>query len=47
LIYGGSVTAESLSSLLACSEIDGALVGSASLQAKKFLQLVQEALRFL
>ncbi len=40
IIYGGSVNIENAKSLLAQSEIDGALVGGASLKAGDFSQIV-------
>lgn len=39
--YGGSVKPENIDELLAQSDIDGALVGGASLKADSFLQLVE------
>lgn len=38
--YGGSVNAENASDLLSQADIDGALVGGASLKAKDFLSIV-------
>jgi len=43
LLYGGSVTAESASSLFAEENIDGALVGGASLNAADFMKISQLA----
>jgi triosephosphate isomerase len=40
LLYGGSVTPENADSLLACADVDGALVGGASLKPEGFLQLL-------
>ncbi|MEO5971105.1 MAG: triose-phosphate isomerase, partial [Bdellovibrionia bacterium] len=40
-LYGGSVTPDNIDSLLACSDVDGALVGGASLKAESFLALIQ------
>jgi triosephosphate isomerase len=37
--YGGSVTPENAADLLACPDIDGLLVGGASLEAEKFLTI--------
>ena len=34
--YGGSVNAENVDELMACSDIDGALVGGASLKGESF-----------
>ncbi len=42
VLYGGSVTAENIASFMAMPEIDGALVGGASL-TPGFLELVQRA----
>lgn len=39
IIYGGSVKPENASGLLAMPDIDGALVGGASLQAKQFIAI--------
>ena len=38
--YGGSVTPETVDALMACPDIDGALVGGASLDASKFDRIV-------
>jgi triosephosphate isomerase len=38
--YGGSVTAENARSLLSLADVDGALVGGASLTAESFLKIV-------
>ena len=40
ILYGGSVNAGNASTLLAQPDIDGALVGGASLQAEDFLQII-------
>ena len=40
IIYGGSVNAENAKTLLSQSEIDGALVGGASLKINAFPQIV-------
>jgi len=42
--YGGSVKAENAGALMACPDVDGALVGGASLQADQFLAIVRAAL---
>jgi triosephosphate isomerase len=39
--YGGSVTPENASSLMAMPDIDGALVGGASLKPESFAALVK------
>jgi triosephosphate isomerase len=39
--YGGSVTTENVSSLMAMPDIDGALVGGASLKPESFAALVK------
>ncbi|MFO0908417.1 MAG: triose-phosphate isomerase [Isosphaeraceae bacterium] len=41
--YGGSVKADNASELLACPDIDGALVGGASLKAGDFLGIIKAA----
>jgi len=40
ILYGGSVTPESVDGLLAKPDIDGALVGGASLDAEKFARII-------
>lgn len=40
ILYGGSVTAENIDSLMAEPDIDGALVGGASLKADSFARIV-------
>ena len=41
--YGGSVKPDNAADLLACPDIDGALVGGASLKADDFLAIIQAA----
>jgi triosephosphate isomerase (TIM) len=41
ILYGGSVTPETATALAAKPEIDGALVGGASLDAAKFVQIIK------
>lgn len=41
ILYGGSVKPDNVKSLMDCADIDGALVGGASLQADSFLKLVK------
>ena len=41
--YGGSVTPENTESLLACPDVDGALVGGASLDAGAFVGIIRGA----
>ncbi|WP_078838649.1 triose-phosphate isomerase, partial [Streptococcus pneumoniae] len=38
--YGGSVKPENVASYMACPDVDGALVGGASLEAESFLALL-------
>ncbi|MBI4713038.1 MAG: triose-phosphate isomerase [Planctomycetes bacterium] len=45
IIYGGSVKAENAQDILSQSDIDGALVGGASLDAEAFTRIVQSAKR--
>jgi len=44
--YGGSVNSKNAQDLLGQPEIDGALVGGASLDSNSFLDIVSEAVRF-
>ena len=39
ILYGGSVTPESIDELMRCPDIDGALVGGAALNAKSFARI--------
>jgi triosephosphate isomerase (TIM) len=41
ILYGGSVTAENIDTLMAKPDIDGALVGGASLKADSFARIVR------
>ena len=43
ILYGGSVNAGNSANLLACSDIDGALVGGASLKAAEFSAIIRSA----
>jgi triosephosphate isomerase len=43
--YGGSVNAENAAELLSQPDIDGALVGGASLKAEQFAVIVEAASR--
>lgn len=45
LLYGGSVTPENVRGYLGLAGMDGVLVGSASLDARTFVSLMQEAAR--
>lgn len=40
IIYGGSVTPENINSLMECNDVQGALVGGASLRADSFAKIV-------
>jgi triosephosphate isomerase len=40
ILYGGSVNAANASALLGCADVDGALVGGASLTADKFVPII-------
>ena len=42
ILYGGSVTAENIAEFVKQPEIDGALVGGASLKADEFLSIVKQ-----
>jgi len=41
IIYGGSVTPDNIDSLMVCKDIDGALVGGASLKVESFIKIVK------
>lgn len=41
IIYGGSVTPENIGSLMDCPNVDGALVGGASLKFESFIEIVK------
>jgi triosephosphate isomerase len=41
--YGGSVSPDNAESLLSCPDVDGALVGGASLDAKAFVEIIRAA----
>ncbi|NTU41989.1 MAG: triosephosphate isomerase, partial [Nitrospirales bacterium] len=41
ILYGGSVTPENIVTLMDCPDVDGALVGGASLKPDSFSQLVR------
>ncbi|MDD2942663.1 MAG: triose-phosphate isomerase [bacterium] len=41
ILYGGSAKADNIAALMACQDVDGALVGGASLQAESFWKLVE------
>ncbi|HJW88775.1 MAG TPA: triose-phosphate isomerase, partial [Dehalococcoidia bacterium] len=43
ILYGGSVTEENIAPFLKELDIDGALVGGASLKAEEFLGIVEQA----
>jgi triosephosphate isomerase len=45
ILYGGSVKGDNADSLLSSANVDGALVGGASLDAKQFLAIVEAAAR--
>jgi triosephosphate isomerase len=42
ILYGGSVTKDNISNLIAMEDIDGALVGGASLKADGFIGIIKE-----
>lgn len=45
LLYGGSVTGANAGEILAVDNVDGALVGGASLTAAKFVPIIEAAMR--
>src|SRR6056297_2901052 len=44
ILYGGSMKPENAADLLACNDIDGGLVGGASLNADEFITIVQRGI---
>lgn len=42
ILYGGSVTADNISEFVKQAEIDGALVGGASLKAEQFISIIRQ-----
>ncbi len=45
ILYGGSVTGSNAGEFFSCSEIDGALVGGASLKVDEFIAITQAAVK--
>jgi triosephosphate isomerase (TIM) len=43
ILYGGSVKPSNISELLSMSDIDGALIGGASLESASFIEMCQKA----
>lgn len=43
VLYGGSVNGANAAALLGCADVDGALVGGASLTAEKFVPIIEAA----
>jgi triosephosphate isomerase len=43
ILYGGSVTADNIGELTAMADIDGALVGGASLKSESFISIIKTA----
>ena len=43
ILYGGSVTGANAAAIMACEDVDGALVGGASLTAAKFVPIIKAA----
>jgi triosephosphate isomerase (TIM) len=46
LLYGGSVNADNIAEFMSQPDIDGALVGGASLKSAQFLSIVKQASEF-
>lgn len=45
ILYGGSVTASNSGELFACQDVDGGLVGGASLKVHDFIEIIRSASR--
>ncbi len=41
ILYGGSVKANNAAELFACKDVDGGLVGGASLVAEDFIEIIR------
>ena len=41
ILYGGSVKADNAKELFACPDVDGGLVGGASLKSREFVEIVK------
>lgn len=41
ILYGGSVKADNAKELLACADVDGGLVGGASLKSREFVEIIK------
>ena len=45
ILYGGSVKPSNIRELMACPDIDGALIGGASLEVESFLEIIRNGIR--
>ncbi len=45
ILYGGSVKVENIQSLIAQPDVDGALVGGASLDVRTFAEIARQAMK--
>jgi triosephosphate isomerase len=45
ILYGGSMKPDNADALLAEQDIDGGLIGGASLEAKSFVDLIKSAVK--
>jgi triosephosphate isomerase len=43
ILYGGSVNAANAKELFACPDVDGGLVGGASLKSREFTEVIKAA----
>ncbi|HCM75946.1 MAG TPA: triose-phosphate isomerase, partial [Cytophagales bacterium] len=43
ILYGGSVKADNARELFACADVDGGLVGGASLKSRDFIEIIKSA----
>ncbi|MBK5279580.1 MAG: triose-phosphate isomerase, partial [Bacteroidia bacterium] len=41
ILYGGSVKADNAKELFSCADVDGGLVGGASLKSREFVEIVK------
>lgn len=45
ILYGGSIKSKNAAAFMSCPNIDGVLVGGASLDAKEFAEIIEQGLR--
>jgi triosephosphate isomerase len=46
ILYGGSVKADNAKELFSCPDVDGGLVGGASLKSREFVEIIKGVISF-